>query len=43
MINIASFKVLKGYEHWKIVFMDETLIKRREEVGGKILSKGFDA
>ena len=31
MINIASFKVLKGYEHWKTVFMDEAFVKRREE------------
>ena len=30
MINIASFKVLKGYEHWKRVFMDEEFVKRRE-------------
>ncbi len=35
MINIASFKVLKGYEHWKTVFM--------EEAGRKVLAKGFDA
>ena len=43
MINIASFKVLKGYEHWKTVFMDEAFVKRREEAGVKVLSKGFDA
>ena len=43
MINIASFKVLKGYEHWKKVFMDEEFFKRREEAGVKILAKGFDA
>ena len=43
MINIASFKVLKGYEHWKTVFMDEAFVKRREEAGVKILAKGFDA
>ena len=43
MINIASFKVLKGYEHWKTVFMDEEFVKRREEAGVKILAKGFDA
>ena len=43
MINIASFKVLKGYEHWKKVFMDEAFVKRREEAGVKILAKGFDA
>ena len=39
MINIASFKVLKGYEHWKTVFMDEAFVKRREEAGVKILDK----
>ena len=43
MINIASFKVLKGYEHWKTVFMDEAFVKRREEAGVKVLAKGFDA
>ena len=43
MINIASFKVLKGYEHWKTVFMDEAFVKSREEAGVKILAKGFDA
>ena len=43
MINIASFKVLKGYEHWKTVFMDEAFVKRREEAGVKVLTKGFDA
>ena len=43
MINIASFKVLKGYEHWKTVFMDEAFVKRREEAGVNILAKGFDA
>ena len=43
MINIASFKVLKGYEHWKRVFTDEAFVKRREEAGVKILAKGFDA
>ena len=43
MINIASFKVLKGYEHWKTMFMDEAFVKRREEAGVKILTKGFDA
>ena len=43
MINIASFKVLKGYEHWKTVFMYEAFVKRREEAGVKILAKGFDA
>ena len=43
MINIASFKVLKGYEHWKKVFMDEEFFKRREEAGVKVLAKGFDA
>ena len=43
MINIASFKVLKGYDHWKTVFMDEAFVKRREEAGVKILAKGFDA
>ena len=43
MINIASFKVLNGYEHWKTVFMDEEFVKRREEAGVKILAIGFDA
>jgi len=43
MINIASFKVFKGYEHWKTVFMDEAFVKRREEAGVKVLAKGFDA
>ena len=43
MINIASFKVLKGYEHWKTVFMDEAFVKRLKEAGVKILAKGFDA
>ena len=43
MINIASFKVLKGYEHWKTVFMDEEFVKRHEEEGVNILAKGFDA
>ena len=43
VINIASFKVLKGYEHWKTVFMDEAFVKRREEAGVKVLAKGFDA
>ena len=43
MINIASFKVLKGYEHWKTVFMDVAFVKRREEAGVKVLAKGFDA
>ena len=42
MINIASFKVLKGYEHWKTVFMGEEFVKMREETGVKILAKGFD-
>ena len=39
MINIASFKVLKGYEHWKTVFMDEAFVKRREEAGVKFWLK----
>ena len=39
MINIASFKVLKGYEHWKTVFMDEAFVKRREEAGLKFWLK----
>ena len=43
MINIASFKVLKGYEHWKTVFMDEEFVKRREQAGVEVLAKGFDA
>ena len=43
MINIASFKVLKGYEHWKTVFMDEAFVKRHEEAGVKVLAKGFNA
>ena len=43
MINIASFKVLMGYEHWKTVFMDEAFVKRHEEAGVKVLAKGFDA
>ena len=43
MINIASFKVLKGYEHWKTVFMEEEFVKMREEAGVNILAKGFDA
>ena len=43
MINIANFKVLKGYEHWKTVFMKEDFVKMREEAGVKILAKGFDA
>lgn len=42
MINIASFKVLKGYEHLKKVFMDEAFVKRLEEAGVKVLAKGFD-
>ena len=36
---IASFKVLKGYEHWKTVFMDEAFVKRREEAGVKFWLK----
>ena len=43
MINIANFKVLKGYEHWKTVFMEEDFVKLREEAGVNILAKGFDA
>ena len=43
MINIANFKVLKGYEHWKTVFMKEDFVKMREEAGVYILAKGFDA
>ena len=43
MINIANFKVLKGYEHWKTVFMEEEFVKMREEAGVNILAKGFDA
>ena len=43
MINIANFKVLKGYEHWKTVFMKEDFVKMREEAGINILAKGFDA
>ena len=43
MINIASFKVLKGYENWKTVCMDEAFVKRREEAEVKILAKVFDA
>ena len=43
MINIANFKVLKGYEHWKRVFMKEDFVKLREEAGVNILAKGFDA
>ena len=39
MINIASFKVLKGYVHWNTVFMDEAFVKRRKEAGVKILAK----
>ena len=35
MINIASFKVLKGYEHWKTVLMDEAFVKSREQAGVK--------
>ena len=42
MINIANFKVLKGYEHWKKVFMEEEFVKMRKEAGVKILAKGFD-
>jgi len=37
-----QFKVLKGYEHWKTVFMEEEFVKMREEAGVKILAKGFD-
>ena len=43
MINIANFKVLKGYEHWKTVFMKEDFVKMREKAGVNILTKGFDA
>ena len=43
MINIAYFKVLKGYEHWKTVFMKEDFVKMREKAGVNILAKGFDA
>ena len=43
MINIANFKVFKGYEHWKTVFMKEDFVKLREEAGVNILAKGFDA
>ena len=43
MINIANFKVLRGYEHWKTVFMKEDFVKLREEAGVNILAKGFDA
>ena len=43
MINIANFKVLKGYEHWKTVFMKEDFVKSREEAGVNIFAKGFDA
>ena len=43
MINITSFKVLKGYEHWNTVFMDEGFVKGREEAETKVLVKGFDA
>ena len=43
MINIANFKVLKGYEDWKTVFMKEDFVKLREEAGVNILAKGFDA
>ena len=43
MINIANFKVLKGYEHWKTVFMKGDFVKSREEAGVNILAKGFDA
>ena len=43
MINIVNFKVLKGYEHWKTVFMEEEFVKIREEAGVNILVKGFDA
>ena len=43
VINIASFNVLKGYKHWKTVFMDEAFVKRREEAGVKVLAKEFDA
>ena len=43
MINIANFKVLKGYEHWKTVFMKEDFVKMREKAGVNILAKGFDA
>ena len=42
MINIANFKVLKGYEHWKKVFMEEEFVKMRKEAGVKILAKGYD-
>ena len=42
MINIANFKVLKGYEHWKTVFMEEDFVKLREEARVNILAKGFD-
>ena len=42
MINIANFKVLKGYEHWKTVFVEEEFVKMREEAGVTILAKGFD-
>ena len=43
MINIVNFKVLRGYEHWKTVFMKEDFVKMREEAGVNILAKGFDA
>ena len=33
---------MKGYEHWKTVFMEEEFIKMRKEAGVKILAKGFD-
>ena len=39
MINIANFKVLKGYEHWKKVFMEEEFVKMQEEAGGQYFSK----
>ena len=39
MINIANFKVLKGYEYWKTVFMKEDVVKMREEAGVNILQK----
>ena len=35
MINIVNFKVLKGYEHWKTVFMEEEFVKMREVAGEK--------
>ena len=39
MINIASFKVFKGYEHWKTVFMDGVFVKNREQEGVKFWLK----